>query len=753
VKNLDDALPKNYELGLAHLDEKIQSPTRIAAILGAMGQAKKASHVYTHSKDYVIQKIKEITKEEREIRTFEWGNTRHKVHEALDQFAQAKKTISKAWVTYFDAKKNGTLGPQVEENLRNTLILERAQAELASQIIASPDFNPKEAKAFGLDPEKLKTYSDRHELVQIVNNYEKSQGILRGHYACQIRENFGSFSQELETKNLDRKKLLEESWVHQKRLDRVRLTKEERQDSKILETYFEYAAEARSLWARITRTKESERGTPKPDRSQFTFANHVSSLRNKLAQEIISNPDRFDPFMGNLKEKTKGLIQAHAFKFQKELEREIKRSASLMTRDWRMVVTEEQAEKNQTPKAQRLRPENKKIYWDRAQVLREVMVKAEVLISGLLSEEINNKRSTPSKTVWGKKHGSVTLHRSGFKEGLVNDYERGIHGDVITYYAKHRGIDWYDAMSELAGMMGLDPERGSIQRMLSPAEEKLKAEQARKKEQAILEEEKRRTRLQGVARKIWKESQPIQGTLAERYLKEHRGMDFDLSKLEMRYHPAAPDFTGSRSTKPAMVVGFFNAQKELTSVQCTYLDPRTANKDKNLEVVKRTIGQLRGSAGLMYQGGDEKVVVAEGAETAASLIPAVKDGSIYISGGNMQNVGNLSFLVDQHETKEILIAADNDLSFEVPSWKATEAGARKLESEGMKPLVVLPEVVDGKKTDFNDVLKKYGSEEVIRQFQPKFEMTRDEFSIGGPKLSEIQEKEKTIRMDSLDLNI
>jgi len=753
VKNLDDALPKNYELGLAHLDEKIQSPTRIAAILGAMGQAKKASHVYTHSKDYVIQKIKEITKEEREIQTFEWGTRRKEVHEALDQFAQSKKTISKAWVTYFEAKKNGTLGPQVEESLKNTLILERAQAELASQIIASPDFNPKEAKAFGLDPEKIQSYSDRHELVQIVNRYEQSQGILRGHYACQIRESFGSFSQELEARNLDKKKLLEESWVHQKRLDRVRLNPEERRDSKILETYFEYAGEARSLWARITRTKESERGTPKPDRSQFTFANHVSSLRNKLAQEISSNPERFDPLMINLKEKTKGLIQAHAFKFQQDLEREIKRTASLMTRDWRMVVAQEQADNNQASQVKKIRPENTRVYWDREQVLREVMVKAEALISGLLSEDINNKRSTPSKTVWGKKHGSVTLHLSGSKEGLVNDYERGIHGDVITYYAKYRGIDWYDAISELASMVGLDPERGSIKRVVSPAEEKLKAELAIKKEQALLEEEKRRIRLQQVAQKIWKESQPIKGTLAERYLKEHRGMDFDLSKLEMRYHSAAPDFTGSRSTKPAMVVGFFNAQKELTSVQCTYLDPKTANKDKNLEVVKRTIGQLRGSAGLIYQGGDERVVVAEGAETAASLIPAVKDGSIYISGGNMQNVGHLSFLADQHETKEIHIAADNDLSFEVPSWKATEAGARKLESEGVRPLIALPKVVNGTKTDFNDVLKKFGSEEVIRQFQPKFEMARDQFSIGGPRLTEIQEKEKTIKRDSLDLNI
>jgi len=254
-------------------------------------------------------------------------------------------------------------------------------------------------------------------------------------------------------------------------------------------------------------------------------------------------------------------------------------------------------------------------------VLRELMPQSEAIISELICEEKNTRLSKGNKIVWGKKNGSVHFHTSGAKEGVVNDYERNIHGDLITFYAKSRGLDWYDGLSELAARAGINPERGAVREII------VSPEAQKKKERAMKEEQKRRARARLLAQTTWDEAQPIKNTIVETYLKKHRGADFDVTQMEVKYHPAAPIYQYKNgevqvfARKPAMVVRFDNEADELTAVQCTYLDPQTATKDKTIKIVKNTIGSQWGSAGLIYNGGDEKVIVAEGAETAMSLIP------------------------------------------------------------------------------------------------------------------------------------
>ena len=86
----------------------------------------------------------------------------------------------------------------------------------------------------------------------------------------------------------------------------------------------------------------------------------------------------------------------------------------------------------------------------------------------------------------------------------------------------------------------------------------------------------------------------------------------------------------------------------------------------------------------------------------------------------MQNVGSYGFLAEKHQQDQIHIAADNDLSFEAGSWIATQTGARQLASEGITPIVTQPDTIKGKKTDYNDVLQRYGKTEIAKQFTAKF---------------------------------
>jgi len=126
----------------------------------------------------------------------------------------------------------------------------------------------------------------------------------------------------------------------------------------------------------------------------------------------------------------------------------------------------------------------------------------------------------------------------------------------------------------------------------------------------------------------------------------------------------------------------------------------------------------------------------------------------------MQNIQHYDTLALKHGKKAIHIAADNDLSIEAGSWKSTESGARKLAEKGIEPLVAHPESIRGKKTDYNDVYKRYGSLEVKRQFVPKYTINPNESMTDNTKLQPMatskKEFEKVLLIDDYrlpDINI
>jgi hypothetical protein len=662
----------------------------------------------------VINKLKMSADQDINLEPYKAEDVNKEFYKTLEQFEASKKTVSKAWVSYFEGKKAGL---DTTEILRNALILDCAHAELASQVISDKEFNRGQAQALGHDVEKLEKYAKKHEASELVNRYEKSKGLLRGHYAHVMSSHIEDFDKALKTKDLNKRSVLEDAWEYQRKLDKLKLSTDERKSSHLVDTYFEYGKQARGLWSKIYKSKDKGM---KPELSLVAFASHVSNLRNQLAEEIVKHSEKYDASTSHLQPKTKKAIENHAKKFEENLKRKARRTLVANTKDWREVVSYDQAEFGKQQHIQHNYNQSKKVYWDKDLVLREAMPKAEEIISGLLSEEKNTRMSKGNKIVWGKKNGSVHFHTGGSKEGVINDYERNIHGDLITFYAKSMGLDWYDALSELAADVGINPERGAIQ----PVEVSEDAKQ--KKQQAILGEQKRRAKVRQLAEKTWDESKPIVGTMVETYLKKHRGADFDVSKMDVRFNPKAPVYTHKEgdlkvfARKPAMIVRFENEANELTAVQCTYLDPKTSNKDKDAKVGKMTVGSQWESAGKIYHGGDDKVIVAEGAETAMSLIQAEPKAAIYITGGNMQNIQHYDTLALKHGKNEIHIAADNDLSKEAGSWKSTEAGARKLAEKGVRPLVYQPESIKGQKTDYNDVYKRYGSAEVKKQFSPQY---------------------------------
>ena len=110
---------------------------------------------------------------------------------------------------------------------------------------------------------------------------------------------------------------------------------------------------------------------------------------------------------------------------------------------------------------------------------------------------------------------------------------------------------------------------------------------------------------------------PIEATLAERYLREHRGIDGPLP-CELRFHPAVRSGeTGS--THPAMLVPAFEGD-EIRRVQAVLLDPETAAK-ASVKPAKLTFGRDAAHVPAVFAPivEDERIYLAEGPEDAITV--------------------------------------------------------------------------------------------------------------------------------------
>jgi hypothetical protein len=109
---------------------------------------------------------------------------------------------------------------------------------------------------------------------------------------------------------------------------------------------------------------------------------------------------------------------------------------------------------------------------------------------------------------------------------------------------------------------------------------------------------------------LWDTATPIDGTLAEKYLKDIRGITFIPN--DVRFHPRCPKGKSPKTEfLPALLVGIFK-DGTLIAVQRIFLDPRTARY-----TAKMILGDSRGGSWPSGFSG-EHMAIAEGFETACA---------------------------------------------------------------------------------------------------------------------------------------
>ena len=301
----------------------------------------------------------------------------------------------------------------------------------------------------------------------------------------------------------------------------------------------------------------------------------------------------------------------------------------------------------------------------------------------------------PHKEVSNRRHlrygasGSLAVSMSGSSLGLWKDHSRDEGGDIFKLVQRERGGDFREALAWVAEALRVTPERtGSY---------------------ASSDKERDDTwRLQKVE-KLLTASRPVEGTLGERYLREHRGIQGMLSS-DVRFVPSAWH-SRAKQNYPALAALARDKDGTVKAIQLIFLDTVTGNK-AHIEVRKQSYGMLKG-AYVQLQKGEGAVFMAEGVETALSVKEAGVKGSIYAALG-ISNFKNASLFLED-KNRPLILCADQDGEGS-PAYKTVEKAAEFLKEKGFGVSVIRPDVAQGT-GDFNDVLRHAGIEGVRKYFK------------------------------------
>jgi len=209
---------------------------------------------------------------------------------------------------------------------------------------------------------------------------------------------------------------------------------------------------------------------------------------------------------------------------------------------------------------------------------------------------------------------------------------------------------------------------------LAQRERDAKAEAQRKAEQA---------------KRLWREAQPIAGTVAEAYLRG-RGITCPLPPT-LRFHGAC--WHGPTAKRyPAMVAAVQGAG--MPAVHRTYLRPHGMGK-ADIDPAKAMLGATAGGA-VRLSDGPSRLVAAEGIESGLSLLSGLLDGPATVWAG--LSTSGMRGLRLPARPGRLTIATDGDQ----PGREAGHALAERAHGLGWQVSILDP----GTGRDFNDILQE-----------------------------------------------
>ena len=306
-------------------------------------------------------------------------------------------------------------------------------------------------------------------------------------------------------------------------------------------------------------------------------------------------------------------------------------------------------------------------------------------VARVLLGEPNPRLSTARELRYGR-HGSLAVHVGGEYAGTWRDFEADEGGGVLALVAREAGArDSREAMAWLRDAGLLDGSGGY--RALAPSSKPPRKPPESRSGPISAPDPGEDARLR-FARALWRKTQPLPGTIAERYL-HARGVGHVASAPALRFSPALshPQAPGRF---PCLVAGVQDAHGGFLGVQRTYIAADGADK-ANVEPARASLGSLSGGAVRLAEPEPGRpLVVGEGIESTAAAM-ALFD----LPGWAALGTSGLRAIELPEHVIDVVIAADRDAG----GLRAAAALTRRLEAEGRAVEIRRPH-----KGDFNDAM-------------------------------------------------
>ncbi|MEX3014058.1 DUF7146 domain-containing protein [Gymnodinialimonas hymeniacidonis] len=297
---------------------------------------------------------------------------------------------------------------------------------------------------------------------------------------------------------------------------------------------------------------------------------------------------------------------------------------------------------------------------------------------------VGNVENAPGRSLYVRLTGPTS---GAGAAGKWSDAATGEHGDLLDLIgATMQIVTLKDTLKEARRFLGLP-------RPLTQATQKAPA----KRGSAT------------AARRLWGMGQPVEGTLADRYLQK-RGLGGMAQTNSLRFHTSCFYWRKGHTpleppeTWPALLAKVTSPDGRLTGLHRTWLDPATALKAPVVPP-RKAMGNLLGN-GVHMGDADGIMAAGEGLETMLSLRLALPDLAVVAA----LSANHLSALNLPKTLRRLYIAVDND-----PAGRsaATSLAARATD-QGIEVIQLSPRL-----SDFNDDLRAFGLNDLRAHLRPQ----------------------------------
>lgn len=300
------------------------------------------------------------------------------------------------------------------------------------------------------------------------------------------------------------------------------------------------------------------------------------------------------------------------------------------------------------------------------------------------------------------RYGSKGSMSINLKNGLWFNFETGEKGNAFHLIANEMGFsEFKDTVAYAKNFLNHRDEA----LVISTSTQKTKID-------AISKDSPNK---RGFAEKLYGKSEPIKGTLAERYLKEHRKLTH-AQQAELRFLSKISTLHGEKKSHvPALLCVSKNVRGEINHVQVIRLNPRTGNKDNQSKIIKQTYGAMKGHViELNKMSTSDTTHLTEGVETGLSLLEHDKNANVkaLLSKSNFLNV-DLNKIGNN-----VVLCLDNDGEKTFNDSIIIKSIAR-LQTAGKSVSVIMPKKNGD---DFNDVLKTEGTDGIKEHLANKINL-------------------------------